>query len=364
MKICMLSELFYPYLLGGAERRYYEIAKRLAKRHEVTVYSLRFFGTKDAERADGIEIRRIGVRHPLTKRSLLPLVSFFPAMFKSIAGEYDIIDANQGVASFAGYVKCLSRRPMVATFHDIYWNQWSEHFTFPVSSVGKLMEFMISKGRFDRLIANSPETKRKLEYLGFKPQIDVIVSGVDIDFIDGIKSARQECSIVYVGRLVKYKNIDALIRCAVKLKKEFPKLKLRIIGSGPEEWYLKSLARELGVNAEFLGFVDEKTKFRIIKSSDIFVNPSSVEGLGLVLLEAMGCKVPVVAKNLGCYFFCNKDNSVLYGTEEGLYRALSALLKDSKERKELSKRGYATAKEYSWDKTAEKVEKTYEEMLR
>lgn len=360
----MLSELFYPYMLGGAERRYYEIAKRLAERHEITVYSLRVYGEKDKEYKDGIEIRRVGLRHPLSGRSLFRLISFPPAIFKSIAGDYDIIDANQGVASFAGYLKYLCKKPIVATFHDIYWRQWGEYFNFPLSSAGKFMEFLFSKCKFDRVIANSPETKKKLEFLGLSSPVEVIISGIDLEFINSIKGEKEGCSLVYAGRLVKYKNIDSIIRCVAKLSREFPKVKLRIIGSGPEEASLRFLARKMNVDADFLGFVSEEEKFRIIKSSDIFVNPSSVEGLGLVLVEAMACSIPVVAKNLDCYFFCSKNNSVLYGTEQELYENLRRLLQNRRKRKELSKHGYMTAKEYSWDKTAEKVEKIYEGALK
>jgi hypothetical protein len=44
MKICMVSDVFYPYLMGGAERRYWELAKRLAREHEVHVYTMRWYG--------------------------------------------------------------------------------------------------------------------------------------------------------------------------------------------------------------------------------------------------------------------------------------------------------------------------------
>lgn len=363
MKICMLSELFYPYMSGGAERRYYEIAKRLAKKHEVTVYSLRLFGRKDTDCRNGITIKRIGVNHPVDRRSILPLASFFPALLKSISEDYDIIDANQGMASFIGYLKYLSRRPVVATFHDIYWNKWGEYFNFPLSSAGKLMEFALSKGRFDRIIANSPETKQKLELLGFRSEIEVIVSGIDTDFIEKINHPKENHSIVYAGRLVKYKNIELLIRTAAKLKDEFPKLKLTILGSGPEESSLKSLAKNVGLDAKFLGFVGEKEKIKTLKSSSIFVNPSLVEGLGLILIEAMACKTAVVAQNLDCYFFCDKNNSILYETEEDLYEALRSLLQNSGLREKISRNGYKTSKMFSWDKTADNIERVYRELV-
>ncbi len=362
MKICMLSELFYPYLLGGAERRYYEIAKRLSKKHDITIYSLRLFGRNDFEHKDGIEIRRVGLKHPMNKRSMFPLLSFSPALLKAISKDFDVIDANQGIASFVGAFKSLSSVPLVATFHDIYWNQWGEYFNFPLSSAGKFMEFTFSKLKFDRIIANSPETKKKLERLSFTPPIDVIVSGVDTKFIDNVESAINEYSIVYVGRLVKYKNVDMLLKVVARLKSQFPKIKMKIIGSGPEEDNLKNLSKSLNINAEFLGFVSEKEKIAAVKSSSIYVNPSLVEGLGLGLIEAMACKTTIVARNLDCYFFCNSGNSMLYTNENGLYLALRKLLENPDYRKKLAKQAYKTSLNYSWDITAKKVEQVYKEV--
>ena len=364
MKICMLSELFYPYLLGGAERRYYEIAKRLSKKHDITVYAMRLAGQKDTENKDGIQIIRTGLKHPMNKRSILPLLSFPTALLRSITKDFDIIDANQGVASFVGALKPLSSTPVVATFHDIYWNQWGKYFNFPFSSVGKLMEFGFSKIKFDRIVTNSPETKKKLERLSFASPIEVIVSGVDTDSIKKVKSTKSEYTIVYVGRLVKYKNVDMLLRAAARLKPDFPKIKIRIIGSGPEENNLKNIAKKLSINAEFLGFVSEKEKLATIKSSSVYLNPSSVEGLGLGLIESMACKTPVVAMNLDCYFFCNSKNSILYSNESGLYLALLKLLENPDYGKKMAKEAYKTSQNFSWDKTAQKVEQVYKEVSR
>ena len=364
MKICMLSELFYPYLLGGAERRYYEIAKRLSKKHDITVYALRLAGQKDTENKDGIQIIRTGLKHPMNKRSILPLLSFPTALLRSITKDFDIIDANQGVASFVGALKPLSSTPVVATFHDIYWNQWGKYFNFPFSSVGKLMEFGFSKIKFDRIVTNSPETKKKLERLAFASPIEVIVSGIDTDSIKKVKSTKSEYTIVYVGRLVKYKNVDMLLRAAARLKPDFPKTKIRIIGSGPEEANLKSLSKSLDIGAEFLGYVSEEEKISIVKSSTIYVNPSSVEGLGLGLIEAMACKTAIVARNLDCYFFCNSGNSMLYTNENGLYLALQKLLENPDHRNKLARNAHRTAAAYSWDTTAKKVEQVYKEVSR
>ena len=65
MRIAMIIDLFYPYQLGGAERQFFELAKRLAKRHEIHVFTLKLRGCKPEERYHGINIHRVGIPHPL-----------------------------------------------------------------------------------------------------------------------------------------------------------------------------------------------------------------------------------------------------------------------------------------------------------
>jgi glycosyltransferase involved in cell wall biosynthesis len=363
MNICMLSELFYPFMMGGAERRYYEIAKRLAKRHEVTVYSLRFYGSPRQEVFEGINIVRVGSNHPLNVRKLPTLSTYFPAFFRVVAGKYDVIDANQGISSFIGLFKSFISEPVVATFHDLYWNQWHEYFRTPFSSIGKTMEFLWSKLDYSRIIAVSPTTKKKLIYLGFRSPIDVVASGIDKDFIEKVRAKKDRHSVAFVGRLVKYKNVDALIRAFAEVQKEYRDAMLKIVGTGPEEANLRNLAGSLGVNAEFYGFVDEEEKIKIIKSSEVLVNPSSVEGLGLILIEAMACNTPVVAKNLETYFFCNKNNSIMYNNDEDMAWKIMDVMSSKATSKKLKKYGARTATEFSWDNVAKNVERIYEDLI-
>jgi len=361
----MLSELFYPYLLGGAEKRYWEVAKRLARKHKVTVYALKLRDQYDYQVRENVEIIRLGLKHPMNKRELLPLLSYHPFL-KSLKSEYDIIDANQGIASFIGLYKKLRlvERPIVATFHDIYWNNWNRYFKFPLSCLGKTMEMLFSKMRYSKIIANSPKTREKLERLGLK-NIEVIPSGIDLELIKGVRAKRDFNSVVYVGRLVKYKNVDLLIKAVAKIKKE--RIKLKVVGSGPEENKLRMLAKKLHVDVEFYGFASEVEKIKIIKSSSILVNPSDVEGLGLVLLESMACKTPVIAKNLDCYFFCNKENSILIDSKDfvdTLSLKIYELLKNEELKSSIVKNGYETAKKFTWDKTANRIEKLYLSLLK
>jgi L-malate glycosyltransferase len=355
----MLSELFYPFMSGGAERRYFEIAKRLSKKHNVTVYALNLEGSQTQEIINGIEIIRVGSKHPIGERKLAPLATFWPAIIRAVTGNYDIIDANQGIASFSGIFNSLVKKPVVATFHDIYWNQWNTYFKFPASTIGKTMEFVWSKTRYSNIFTVSPTTEQKLISLGFRGKIDVIPSGVDTDMINKIKVSREPKKFVYVGRLVKYKNVDLIIRAFEKIKKTNPDAQLHIIGTGPEEMTLVHLSKELGVHVKFHGFVEEEKKMKIIKSASALINPSDVEGLGLILIEAMACGTPVIAKNLPTYFFCNKRNSILFNRNDQLSEAMERVIVDSGYARDISKNSIKTAQEFSWNNTAKKVETVY-----
>jgi glycosyltransferase involved in cell wall biosynthesis len=105
--------------------------------------------------------------------------------------------------------------------------------------------------------------------------------------------------LVTVGRLVKRKAVHQLIAVMGGLKQE--RVKLVIIGTGPEEPNLKEEAAKRGVGDRilFMGQVDEAEKFRVLHMCDLYVSTSQHEGFGLVFLEAMACGLPVVCYGFG-----------------------------------------------------------------
>ena len=369
MRICILSELFYPYLLGGGERRYWEIARRLAKRgHDVTVISLRFPGYPNKETVEGVKIIRVGGKHPLDHRAPRKLFGYLPALFKAMSGKYDIVDANQGAASFVGIWKLLglTKRPIVATYHDIYsWDDWKRYFRFPGPIFSIALVFGWSMMSYSKIMANSKQTEEKLERLGHS-NVDVIVSGVDMEKMRKVKPMKSKNTVIYVGRLEAYKHIDMLIR-AMASSKKLKGYKLSVIGEGPEEENLKTLAAQLGIKAEFHGYVSEEEKIARIKGADVLVNPSSIEGLGLILLESMACGTSVVGFDLECYKeFCNPQNSLIVDTvdENALSKTMEGLLSSNARRKGLVKAGLATAAQFSWDTVTKRVESLYKSQVR
>jgi len=114
-------------------------------------------------------------------------------------------------------------------------------------------------------------------------------------------------SILSIGRLIQRKGYDYLLEACAKLKEDGQKFKLKIIGEGPEERRLKKLADLLGLdeNVDFISNLPQNELVYHYNACEIFVLPSitdwkmEAEGLGLVLLEAMSCRVPVIGTGSG-----------------------------------------------------------------
>src|SRR5207245_8477381 len=101
--------------------------------------------------------------------------------------------------------------------------------------------------------------------------------------------------VLAMGRLVPQKGFDWLLDAWARVRTDRPDWRLVIAGEGPDRAELASRARRLGVEAsvEFPGF--DREPYRRMAGAEVFVLSSRYEGFPLVLVEAMGCALPVVA---------------------------------------------------------------------
>lgn len=108
-------------------------------------------------------------------------------------------------------------------------------------------------------------------------------------------------TLLSVGRLVDIKGHDVLLEAVAALAQTHPRLRLRIVGAGPERSALESCARELGIadRVTFLGALGSEQLSVEYRSADLFVLPSLREGFGVVLLESLASGTPVVATRSG-----------------------------------------------------------------
>lgn len=158
----------------------------------------------------------------------------------------------------------------------------------------------------DQFVAVSSFVKDMLVHGGVpSDRIEVIHNWIDDDKIRWATEylpEKTEKSVLYVGKLTKYKGIDVLIDAVSQIAQEVPDFQLRIVGSGPLKDICEKKVRKMGLskNIHFLGSVDEKTLYQEYRNAALFVCPSTwPEPCATVLLEAMAFKLPIVASEIG-----------------------------------------------------------------
>ncbi len=199
-----------------------------------------------------------------------------------------------------------------------------------------------SLNRFKNITTPSAELAEIVKGWGVKPPIKVIQNGITCRPDKQIFG--ESNGVLSVSRLVTWKNIDVLIRACANQK-----LKLVVIGDGPERNNLEKLAIELKANVEFLGELDNFDVISVLDRSRVYALISDYEGLSFSLLEAMMAGKPIVVSN-------NPGNSdVIDNLQTGLIvpirdlqateDALAKLIHDKKFAQKLGEKAQYRAKE-------------------
>jgi L-malate glycosyltransferase len=317
----------FPPLGGGGGVATYDLAIEWAKNCQVDVLTSSFKDLPKFEVMKGINVYRVPVllRKSRDAASFISMLSYlFFGFFKGFAlcrrNHYQVINTHFAIPSGPlGYLfgKMFSIRNVLSLHGgDIYdpSKKSSPHKSFFFKRV---VRFILN--RADRIVAQSSNTKgNAVTY--YKPGKEIEVIPLPFHPFDIPKFSREEAGfakkdfiIIAIGRIVKRKGYDVLIRALFQVRD--PQVKLVILGDGPEKANLQNLADYLGLRdrVTFAGFVDEPTKFRYLGISDLFALTSLHEGFGIVFMEAMHCGLPIVCTNHGGQtdFLVHKENALL-----------------------------------------------------
>jgi glycosyltransferase involved in cell wall biosynthesis len=142
-----------------------------------------------------------------------------------------------------------------------------------------------------------------------------------------------------------------------------------VIGSGPEEEGLRSLARELSIGSRvhFLGRVDEDRKWGVLRAADLYLSASMHEGFGLVYLEAMTAGLPVITPNEGGQADFLEDGKTGYlvppGDVDELAQAMARAASRREELRAMGARNRGRAEHFRIDRVALRYESLFESIL-
>jgi glycosyltransferase involved in cell wall biosynthesis len=179
-------------------------------------------------------------------------------------------------------------------------------------------------------------TKNYLIRLGLnESQITVIPPGIDTQTYHCIETKQKDNKIftlISTSKLIQRKRVDLIIKAASETIKNGYRIKLLIIGDGPQRKQLEELAKglALGDAVEFTGYVDQKKIVILYSQADVFVSMSRDESWGQVYLEAMACGLPVLTTmNHGSKeILIDKECGYFVGNEDflGLSQKISSLI--------------------------------------
>jgi glycosyltransferase involved in cell wall biosynthesis len=346
-------------LSGGAETHLHEVFGRLAgKGHEVTALVSGWAGSEPRATLDGMDVHRSGTRYTFS----LTAPRYYRAHLASPGFDVVVDDLNK-VPLFTPY---WARAPVVLLAHHLFGGTAFQAASVPVAAATWLLERTVPRVyRSTPTIAVSQSTKQDLVARGFTAElIQVIPNGIDVRHYrpDPGSPASERPTVLFLGRLKKYKRVDLVLEAVALLAREGLDVELLVGGDGEELEPLRAQASRLGIadRARLLGFVDERLKRELLRRAWVHVLTSQKEGWGISILEAAACGTPSVASDAP-----GLRESVLHG-ETGLLvphgdvpalaSALAELLRDQELRARLGRGARAFAEGFSWDATVHAVE--------
>lgn len=330
-KIALVYDPIFPFIKGGAEKRFFEIGKRLSQEgHNVHLYGMKSWDGADVIEREGMTLHGICRNYPLYtksgRRSIYQAVMFGMASFRLWREPFDVIDCC-GFPYFSLFplriITWIRRKKLYSTWHEVwgmdYWKQYLGSLGIFGYFVERLAVLLPNK-----IISVSSGTSEAIaRKLGRKNNIVTIPNGLDVERIKNIKPASVSSDVIFVGRLLPYKNVDVLVRAMKFLSKDHPDLSLAVIGEGPERKNLEKLVEELHIqeNVRFVGRVEKDDDvYAHMHASKVLVLPSTREGFGIVVLEANACGLPVVTidhkNNAAKELIVNNENGALCSLDE------------------------------------------------
>ena len=390
MKIGIFTDTYNP-TVSGVVTSINMLEKELKKRgHEVYIYA-----PSKSEKTNPSEnlIMLKSVPLPIAKQYKNRIAGFYSREAAKEIKEVGLdIVHTQSEFGIGHFGKIISRKfdiPFIHTYHTM-WEDYI-HYIMPIKSGRKIYSKRLVRNfskafvrKAECVISPSKKTEKYLKYkckVKNKP-IYIIPTGIDIspfkseNFSNesrmilkeklGIKP--NDKVILFIGRMGEEKSIDIIMDNMPEIIKNMPNVKFLLIGDGPSRAPLEEQAKKLNIldNVIFTGKVPWADVPMYYNLGDVFVNASVTETQGLTFIEAMASGVPIVAKyapNLTEFITHNK-NGILVRKNSEFSKNILNVLNNTKLSDKLKENGLETAKMYSSEVFADKIEMLYKEIIK
>ncbi|WP_017659822.1 glycosyltransferase family 4 protein [Baaleninema simplex] len=303
---------------------------------------------------------------------------------------HPLVHTNYWLSGWVGR-ELRKHRPIswVHTYHSLGYVKYDTVESIPDIAKTRLQIEKDCLEQSDRVISTSPQERSDLrEYVSEKGEIDIVPCGTDIDRFGTIdrQTARQllklapdEKFVLYVGRFDPRKGIETLVRAVAdsQVRDRFS-VRLAIVGGsrpghkdGDERERIEAIVNELNLSdrTTFTGQLNRTELPKYFAAADVCVVPSHYEPFGLVPIEAMASRTPVVASNVGGLKFTvvSEETGLLVPPKdvEGFARAIARILDDPQWRDRLGDAGRQRVEDrFSWDSVAKQIDGVYQAQLK
>jgi glycosyltransferase involved in cell wall biosynthesis len=338
---------------GGAETHLHEIFGRLARRgHDVTLLVSGWEGSSPRETLDGMEVHRTGGRYTFSLAAPL----YYRRRLRRNGFDVIVEDLNK----IPLLTPLWAADPVALLAHHLFGTTAFQEASFPLASATWLMERPLGLVyRGTPTMAVSRSTARDLGDRGLpEDDIAVIPNGVDLTHCTPGAERFDEPTLLYLGRLKRYKRVDLPVRAVAALRSQGMDVRLIVAGTGDAAEPLRALVRELGVGdaVEFHGFVSEEEKRELFRRAWVHVLTSPKEGWGITNLEAAACGTPTIASDSPGLRDSVVDGEtgflVPHGNVAELSDRIRLLLGDGALRERLGRQARQFAQGFTWDGAA------------
>ncbi|MCX6538693.1 MAG: glycosyltransferase family 4 protein [Acidobacteria bacterium] len=374
MKICIVTEYYYP-LLGGISEHVHNTGLQLLRMgHEVWII------TSNQIRREGnaeywpdkspFTIVRIGRSWGAHWNGSVTNVTLgFKNLWTDMRAvmlreRFDIVHVHSPLVPTLPLIGILATPcHRVATFHSYF-----DHSLFYWALRHVAQRYFIDK--LDGQIAVSQSCLRALEPY-FRMNARIIPNGIDLDAFSPdaptlSKYDDGKLNLLFLSRLEPRTGLDLMLQAFDIVKRQQPQVRLVVVGDGPRRAeYELMVPREYAHDVDFVGPVlAERASY--YRTADIYCAPISKASFGMTLLEAMASGTPIVAtENDGYRDLLGPEEGVLvpHGDPQTFADAILTLLADKDLRARMGRAGLAKAAHYAWPKIAEQLVSFYEEIL-
>jgi phosphatidylinositol alpha-mannosyltransferase len=280
-------------------------------------------------------------------------------------GRFDVLHVHEPTTLSLSLLACmLARGPIVATYHTAMVRSG-----LLAAAHSVLQPFTEKIG--GRIAVSAAARQVQVEHLG--GDAVEIPNGVAVShYADAVPLPgypREGGTVGFVGRYDEQrKGMPVLVEALAALAPDRPGLRLVVAGRGDADDFTAGLPPALAGRVDLLGMVSEAEKASMLRSVDLYCAPNlGGESFGIILLEAMAARAPIVASDLDAFRRVLDDGRagvlVPTGDPAALAAGIGALLDDPDRRAELAAIGARTVQPYDWPVVAGQVLAVYETVI-